>query len=183
MTAPNPVTSGDETRPPPSSARRRFLSGVVTGGLLASRLAGGASVSVHAHPGRGGWFGAGRGAVDPTIVGERAAFATDGILRRIDAREAQRHQVQVIVQTAVQDLWPLRDQHRQCRQALRAALTRPTIHRVTLGEIRRAELHPADAASSRLVAAIADAAEVLTPEQRATLADLAARGHRSGRRR
>jgi periplasmic protein CpxP/Spy len=178
MTAPNPVTSGDETRPPPSSARRRFLSGVVTGGLLASLLAGGASVYVHAHPGRGGWFGAGRGSVDPTIVGERAAFATDWILHRIDASEAQRQQVQVIVQTAVQDLWPMKDQHHQYRQALREALTQPTINRATLGEIRRAELHLADAASSRLVEAIADAAEVLTPEQRAKLAELAARWHR-----
>jgi len=178
MNTPDSVTSGDETLHPPSGARRRFLSGVVTGGLLASLLAGGAGMYAHAHPGRGGWFGADRGAVDPTIVGERAAFATDWILHRIEASEEQRHQVHAIVQAAVQDLWPLRDQHHQYRQALRAALTQPTINRDTLGEIRRAELHLADAASSRLVEAMADAAEVLTPEQRATLADLAARWHR-----
>jgi Spy/CpxP family protein refolding chaperone len=39
-------------------------------------------------------------------------------------------------------------------------------------------LHLADEASSRLVEAIADAAEVLTPEQRAKLAELATRWHR-----
>jgi Spy/CpxP family protein refolding chaperone len=40
------------------------------------------------------------------------------------------------------------------------------------------ELQLADVASSRLVEAMVDAAEVLTPEQRAKLADLAARWHR-----
>jgi periplasmic protein CpxP/Spy len=174
----NSVASGDETLQPPSEARRRFLTGVVTGGLLASLLAGGASMYVYAHPGRGGWFGADRGSVDPTIVGERAAFATDWILHRIEASEEQRQRVQAIVQTALQDLLPLRDQHHQYRQALHAALTQPTINRDTLGEIRRAELDLAEAASSRLVAAIADSAEVLTPEQRAKLAELAARWHR-----
>jgi periplasmic protein CpxP/Spy len=178
MNTPDSVTSGDEPLHPSSGARRRFLTGVVTGGLLASLLAGGASLYVHAHPGRGGWFGVDRGAVDPTIVGERAAFATDWILHRVDASEAQRQQVQAIVQAAVQDLWPMRDQHHQYRQALRVALTQPTINRDTLGEIRRAALHLAEAVSGRLVEAIADAAEVLTPEQRAKLADLAARWHR-----
>jgi periplasmic protein CpxP/Spy len=178
MNKQNSVTSGDDTLQPPSGARRRFLTGVVTGGLLASILAGGASVYVHAHPGRGRWFGADRGSIDPKIVGERAAFATDWILHRIDATEEQRQQVQAIVQAAVQDLLPMRDQHRQYRQALREALTRPTINRDTLGEIRRAELQLAEAASSRLVEAIADGAEVLTPEQRARLAELAARCHR-----
>jgi periplasmic protein CpxP/Spy len=178
MNKPNSITSGDETLHAPSGARRRFLTGVVTGGLLASLLAGGASMYVYAHPGRGGWFGADRGAVDPMIVGERAAFATDWILHRIEASEEQRQQVQALVQTALQDLLPMRDQHHQYRQALHAALTQPTINRDTLGEIRRAELDLAEAASSRLVAAIADAAEVLTPEQRAKLAELAARWHR-----
>jgi periplasmic protein CpxP/Spy len=174
----NSVTSGDETLQPPSGARRRFLTGVVTGGLLASLLAGSASMYVHAHPGRGGWFGADRGSVDSKIVGERAAFATDWILHRIEASEEQRQQVQAIVQTALQDLLPMRDQHHQYRQALRVALMQPTINRDTLGEIRRAELQLADAASSRLVEAIADAAEALTPEQRAKFAELAARWHR-----
>jgi periplasmic protein CpxP/Spy len=172
------VTSGDEQLQAPSGARRRFLAGMVTGGLLASLLAGGASVYAHAHPGPGGWFGAGHGRVDPSLAGGRAAFATDWILHRIDASEEQRQQVQAIVQAAVKDLLPMRDQHLQYRQALREALTQPAINRDTLAEIRRAELQLADVASSRLVEAIAGAAEVLTPEQRAKLAELAALWHR-----
>jgi protein CpxP len=172
------VTSGDETLQAPSGARRRFLAGMVTGGLLASLLAGGASLYAQARPRRGRWFGAGHRPFDPEIAGERAAFATDWILLRVDASEEQRRQVQAIVQTAVKDLLPMRDQHHQHREALREALTQPTINRGSLEEVRRAELQLADEASSRLVEAIASAAEVLTPEQRAKLAELADRWHR-----
>jgi Spy/CpxP family protein refolding chaperone len=151
---------------------------MVTGGLLASLLVGGASIYAYARPSPGRRFSASRDPVDPEIASARAAFATDWILRRIDASEEQRQQVQAIVQAAVKDLLPMRDQHHQHRQDLRQALTQPTINRDALGEIRRAELQLADEASSRLVEAIADAAEVLTPEQRAKLADLATRWHR-----
>jgi Spy/CpxP family protein refolding chaperone len=172
------VTSGDETLQSPSGARRRFLAGVVTGGLLASLLAGGASLYAQARPRPGRWFGAGHGLSDPEMAGERAAFATDWILHRIDASEEQRRQVRAIVQAAVKDLLPMRDQHHQYRQALREALTQPTVNRSTLEEARRAELQLADQASSRVVEAMASAAEVLTPEQRAKLAELADRWHR-----
>ena len=178
MSQHNNVTSGGEQLQAPSRARRRFLAGMVTGGLLASLLAGGARMYAHAHPRTGRWFGAGRGAVDPGIAGERAAFATDWILHRVDASEEQRQQVQAIVQAAIKDLLPMRDEHHQHLQALREALAQPTINRETLGEIRSAELQLADAASSRLMEAIASAAEVLTPEQRAKLAELATRWHR-----
>jgi protein CpxP len=178
MSTHNTVTSGDEPLHPSSGTRRRFLTGVVTGGLLAGLLAGGAGMYAYAHSRAVGWFRAGHGRLDPENAGERVAFATDWILHRIDASEEQRQQVQAIVQGAVKDLLPMRDQHHQYLQALREALAQPTIDRNTLGEIRRAELHLADAASNRLVEAIAEAAEVLTPEQRATLAELATRWHR-----
>ena len=178
MSTHNEVTSRDEQGQSPSGARRRFLTGLVTGGLVASLLAGGAVMYAHAHSRPGGWFGARPGPRDPGKAGERAALATDWILRGIDASEQQRQQVQAIVQAAVKDLWPLRDQHRRNLGALREALVQPTVDRGTLEEIRLAELGLAEAASSRLVEAIAEAAEVLTPEQRAKLGELAARWHR-----
>jgi periplasmic protein CpxP/Spy len=178
MSTHNTVTSGAEPLQPPSGARRRFLTGMVTGGLLVSLLAAGGSMYALAHPRRGGWFSAGHGSRDPEQAGERAAFATDWMLHRIDASEEQRQQVQAIVQAAVKDLLPMKDQHHQYLQALRAALAQPTINRDILGEIRGAELQLANAASGRLMEAVADAAEVLTPEQRARLAELAARWHR-----
>jgi periplasmic protein CpxP/Spy len=172
------VTSGGEQWQPSSEARRRFLTGLVAGGLLGSLLAGGASMYVQAHPRPGSWFGGRHGPLDPEKAGERAGFATDWMLHRIDASAEQRQRVQAIVQGAVKDLLPMKDQHHQYRQALHVALTQPTINRDTLEEIRSAELQLADSLSKRLVEAIADAAEVLTSEQRARLAELAARWHR-----
>ena len=54
------------------------------------------------------------------------------------------------------------------------ALEQPTIDRAALEQIRATELQRAETASSRVVQAIADAAEVLTPEQRIELIRLAA---------
>jgi protein CpxP len=176
------VLSAGERSQPSSGARRRFLTGLVTGGLLGSLLAGGASMYVHARPSLAGRFGAGgyhrHSPLDPKMASERAAFATDWILHRIDASEEQRQQVQAIVQGAIKDLLPFRDQHHQYLQTLREALAQPTIIRGSLEEIRRAELQLADSASSRLVEAVADAAEILTAEQRAKLVELATRWHR-----
>jgi signal transduction histidine kinase len=83
----------------------------------------------------------------------RIEFATDWILSRIEASDAQRQQVKAIVQATVQDLMPLRAQHRQNRQALLQALAQPTIDRATLGDIRHAELQLADTASEQIVTA------------------------------
>jgi protein CpxP len=172
------VTSGDGMLPPRSRRRRRFLAGLVTGGLLAGLFAGGASMYAQAHSRARGWFRAGHSHADPETAGERATFAADWVLHRIDASSEQRQQVQAIVQAAVKDLWPMRDQHHQHRDALRAALAQPTLDHGALEDIRRAELQLADTASSRLLQAIAEAAEVLTPEQRAKLVNFGGRWHR-----
>jgi periplasmic protein CpxP/Spy len=77
----------------------------------------------------------------------------------------------------VQDLAPIREQHLQNKQTMLQSLTQPTINRAVLGDIRRAELQLAETASERMVAALADVAEVLTPEQRTRLAEFMSRWH------
>src|SRR5262249_22120157 len=120
---------GEQQTPQPRS-RRRFLAGVLTGGVLGSMLAGGVSLYAHAQPGPGWWFGAGRGpggyfrpaAYDPERMRTRVEFATDWILSRIEASDAQHQQVKAIVQATVQDLAQMHEQHHQNRQALLQAL-------------------------------------------------------------
>lgn len=180
------VHSGGEQQAKRVRSRRRFLTGVVTGGLLGSLLAGSVSVFSHMKHGPGWWSHAGRGscgysrhgAHDPKTAGERAAFASDWILGRIDASEEQRQQVQTLVQDAVGDLLQMKEQHCANREALLAALAQPTIDREVLGDIRQVELQLIDAASERLVGAVADVADLLTLEQRTELLELAARFHR-----
>src|SRR5215475_8041789 len=176
-------TGAQQTAQPRS--RRRFLTGVVTGGFLGSLLVGGLNLYSHAQPGPGWWFRAGHGpggawrhgTYDPDMVRARLEFATDWILSRIDASDQQHQQVKAIVQATVQDLAPMREQHHQNKQTMLQALTQPTIDRAALGDIRRAELQLAETASERLVAALADVAEVLTPEQRTRLAEFMSRWH------
>jgi len=173
----NDTLSAGESQPPPSRSRRRFLTGIVTGGLLGSLLAGGIGMYAVAHQGPGWWFRAGpggswrHGAHHAEMVEARVAFATDWILSRIEASDAQRQHVKTLVEAAVQDLAPLREQHHQNRQMLLQALTQPTIDRAALGDLRRAELQLADAASERLLTALVEVAEVLTPEQRTRLVE------------
>ncbi len=105
------------------------------------------------------------------------AFATDWALSRIRASAEQRQQVQRIVQEAVRDLEPVKTQHQQHRQTLLEALGQATVDRDILQQVRSAEVQLLDTASNRLVDAMAEIAETLTPEQRTELLSLMARFH------
>lgn len=166
----------EPSQPRVAPARRRFLAGMLTGGLLGSLLAGGIHTYSQAH-GPGGWFRGGHGSsgwfrqggYDPAQAGARAGFATDWLLHRVGASDTQRQQAQAIVQATLADLAPLRSQHQQHRQQLLDILQQPSIDREALGDVRLAELQLAETFSERLLTALADLAEVLTPEQRSTL--------------
>jgi Spy/CpxP family protein refolding chaperone len=145
--------------------------GVVTGGILGVLLT--TSASVYSFWG----FRHHRGGHSAEEVSERVSFMTEWVLKKVDASEEQTHQVQDIVLETVSDLFPLKDQHRANRQAFRETLAQPTIDRQALENIRTAELQLAETMSSRIVGAIADTADVLTPEQRTELAEMAARFH------
>ena len=68
------------------------------------------------------------------------------------------------------------------RKEMIAALIEPNVDRAELDRIRSAEMALMERGSRRIVTALADAADMLTPEQRAQLAQMAERwtghGHR-----
>jgi Spy/CpxP family protein refolding chaperone len=164
--------------------RHGFWSGIFIGGLLGALLAGGifASTGKVIAAGRllaaGGHSGHHFAASDPELARERADFAVEWVLGRVDATDAQIEQVKSVVGSSLDEIWPLAEQHRTNRQALVTELSQPTIDRAAIEEIRKAELELAEQASSRLVGALADIAEVLTPEQRNQLIEQAQRFHR-----
>jgi Spy/CpxP family protein refolding chaperone len=178
------TSTSDSNSSPDANAkrggRRKFFGGLALGGLLGT-LAGSsfslwANEGGHGHHG-GGWC-RGHFTGGPSTPEQRAARAdamTDRMLSKLDATPEQRTRVEAIVQDAIQDLAHVRHDHLKNRQALVEALKQPSVDREALQQIRQAELKLADSASDRLLNAIADAADVLTPEQRGKLAEMAGR--------
>ena len=165
--------------------RRPFIKGLLAGGLMGTLLAGGVGAFAQHHPHSGFWK-AGcsqkHAMRDPGVMKERADFMVEYTLSRIDATEEQRTQVKSVVQGAIEDLFQLREEHRTNRKQMIDALTEPNVDRAELDRIRGAEMALMERGSRRIVTALADAADVLTPEQRAQLAQMAERwtghGHR-----
>lgn len=188
MTTPNPETpdatgsngtGSDKTNPEKTGTKRRpFLKGILAGGLVGTLIAGGVGAFAQ-HDGPGHFFKAGcshRHAMrDPGVMKERADFMVEWTLSRIDATDEQRAQVKSVVKATIDDLLQLREEHQANRKAMIAALIEPEVDRAELDRIRSAEMALADRASRRIVTALADSADTLTPEQRAQLAEMAQR--------
>jgi periplasmic protein CpxP/Spy len=92
----------------------------------------------------------------------------------INATAEQQDKLRSIAHAAVKDLLPVREKVQAARPTGRDLLTQQTIDRAALEKLRADQIAIHDAASRRLIQAIADAAETLTPEQRRKIADLAA---------
>lgn len=159
--------------------------GWIAAGMAGGLLAGGASVWAVGRDELGGglrhhflmqrW--AHGGEATPGDARAHVEMGVRWVMGYVDATPDQRDRVQAIAQSCVDDLLPLRDQHKANREAIRAALSGAAVDREALEQARKAEIKLADQASARLTKAVADAAEVLSPEQRAQLAEAAARFH------
>ena len=87
----------------------------------------------------------------------------------IDATEAQQEQITALVTAVAVDLQPVRDRMRATGAELHDLLLADTIDRTALERLRAERLADAERISKTLVGALADVAEVLTPEQRRVL--------------
>lgn len=100
---------------------------------------------------------------------ERALDVAAWMLGSVDATPEQSKHVKGIVVSFVDEIYPLREQHLQHHRNLIDALSQPQVDRQALEQIRQAELARATQISERLVGALADTADVLSPEQRQQL--------------
>jgi protein CpxP len=160
--------------------RRRILyallgaSALIT--LVAARPIAAAIQGVgHFHRSWGGHWGH-RG-IGPEAAREHVQIATKWALRDIDATEEQQDRVNKIVAGAIDDLFGLKQRHQQNRQAFHEQLGGASVDRAALEQIRKSEMALADEASKRLVQALADVSDVLTPEQRQALMERVHRHH------
>jgi Spy/CpxP family protein refolding chaperone len=106
---------------------------------------------------------------------EDIRFTVSWVLREVDASDEQVAAVTAIATRAATDLKALHAEHRSRRDAFTQALV--AADRSALETLRGEELAAVEGASQRIVSALADAAEVLTPEQRQRLAEAHARHH------
>lgn len=148
-----------------SRPRRRHL-GLIIAGVVAL-AAGSALVIAH-----GGGEGHGHGmhhGMGFTDMSERFQSHVKHVLAEVDATPEQQARVNEIVQAAASDLKTLHQQNKGGFAELHNLFTAPAIDRGRLEQLRAKHITAMDAASQRCATALADAAEVLTPEQRAML--------------
>ena len=153
-------------RNPLRRAALAALAGVTAAGVGAKAFA----------QGTGGMFGGRRGfgSGDPANAGKhaelRAEYRVRSLLTDINATEEQQNKVVGIVKAAMGDMRPLRDKLFAARKSVFEQLTQPSVDRAGLERLRADQMQFAETASKRFTLALADAAEVLTHEQRTALA-------------
>lgn len=136
-------------------------------------------------PGGMGGMGPGAGMASPEQIQDRAGKMAKHMAVEVNATPEQTAKLENIARAAAKDLAPLRAQMRESHQSMHAALKAAKIDRAQVESLRAEHMKLADAASRRMTQAIADAAEVLTPDQREMLEKHLAqrRQHRHGPRR
>lgn len=176
------MSDSTPTTPTPTSSsptrRRRVIAGAVFAAIVVASLGAGFGVRALAH-GPGGWHRGGLlgGDGDPARMEERLDRMLRHFYVEIDASEAQQQLLAPIVKDAMRDLAPLRTQLRDTRRQAVELLTRETVDRGALEALRTSKLQLAEQASARFTRALADVADVLTPEQRRQLAERFGRRH------
>ena len=138
-------------------------------GSVAAALALG-GVAAQAQPGGHG----------PAHHGGPAMMAPDGpfgghiehVLDLVNATDAQRSQIDAIFKAARQDLAGQRDAGRKLHEQMASLYTATNIDAAAIESVRAQISAQREAASKRLSQASIDAARVLTPEQRAKIAEV-----------
>ena len=143
-----------------------LLAGI-TGNLLSTAFGQGASWP-HIGWHHGGPFG---GPLSAAQIDDRIDRMTKHMAIELDATADQQVKVANILKAAVADLRPLHEKAHATRTQAITLLTAPTIDRTAIERLRAEQIALADTASKRIAQALADASEVLNPEQRKKVSD------------
>ena len=103
---------------------------------------------------------------DPARFQERLEKRVDGALSKTDATAEQKKKVTEILQSAMKDMKPYRDQRVENRKALEEAMQAPTLDTGRIEQLRAEQMKIADASSKRFTQALVDAGNVLNQAQR-----------------
>jgi Spy/CpxP family protein refolding chaperone len=103
---------------------------------------------------------------DPAQFSQRLEKRVDRALSGTDATAEQKKQIASILQSAFNDMKPLRDKRLENRKAMTEAMQAPTIDRVKIEAIRQEQMKVTDQSSKVFTKALEDAGNVLTQHQR-----------------
>jgi len=146
----------------------QFQNLIRVGAVAAALALGG--VAAQAQPGGPGHHGGPQGGPPPMgLFGGHI----EGVLDLVNATDAQRSQIEAIFKAAHDDLKGQRDTGRQLHEQLASLFTAANVDAAAIESVRAQISAQQDAASKRLTQASVDAARVLTPEQRAQIAEVA----------
>lgn len=109
--------------------------------------------------------------MSPERVDARIDRMSERLVRSVGGTAEQKEKVSTIAKAAAKDLRELRKQGGDLRRQSMDLLKAPTIDRAAVEDLRSRQMAVADALSKRMSTALADTAEVLTPEQRVKLAE------------
>src|SRR5262245_20312059 len=158
--------------PVPDPPRRRFSrrAAIVT---LVAGIATGIGFKSLADAGFGGWHHSGPpgGPLDPARLDDHVERMLRHLYVEIDATDAQKQQLAPIVKDAAADLLPLHAKIHDTRRQAVELLSQATVDRAALETLRDEKIKLIEQASRRLTQALADVADVLTPEQRMQLTE------------
>jgi Spy/CpxP family protein refolding chaperone len=163
MSDPTPTTLPSRRR----FLRRTAIAGVIVAGASALGVTAFTQAAAHGPWRRGGFMGA---SLDPATLDAHLDRMLRHLYVEVDATEAQKAALAPIVKAAARDLLPIRTRFHDARRQAIELLSRDTIDRGAIETLRAEQLALAEQASRRLVQALTDAADVLTPEQRRELA-------------
>ena len=151
--------------PKPRSGRRWIIAAALVAAIGAAGVAGAAGFGGHGgmHGHRGGHQ------MDPAKAAKHIEMMIDKIAP--DATAQQKARLNEIAKSAFADLHPVHAQLRDAHKRVHELLMQPVVDRMALEAIRAEQVQRVDAVSKRLLTAVADAAEILTPEQRVRFAE------------
>jgi protein CpxP len=103
---------------------------------------------------------------DPAKMDEHVERMVKRFASKVDATPEQQQKLAVIAKAAAKDIVPVRDKLRDARKQALDIARAPAVDRAAMEKLRAEQLQLADSVSRRMTQALADAADVLTPEQR-----------------